>query len=379
MRSHFPRLFVLVLVLVFALAAAGCGGEQKSSTLKIGVIAPLTGNQASIGKAVVEGIQSAAKIINASGGVGGKQIELVVLDDRNMPDEAVSAAKKLTSEHKVSLILGSIGSSSTAAVQQLTMKQKIVLVTPVSMLPKLSQIGDQYFFRVTATANGREQSFGEFVSKKLNAKTVAFLASNEDLGRSTVAAATKLYEQFGNPKVVYTGYFDPSATDFNAELNRIKSMNPDALYIVANSVQAAMIVKQAKVLQVSATVLASGEAATQEFLRLSQGAGEGMYIPVDWSVSFDDQASKKFLEAYQKDYNKLPETKFAVQGWEAMWIVAEAIKKVEGPVNSDKIRDQLRKTDWTGPRGKWGFDQNGDPVLKTYVSQVKGNTFVIAK
>ena len=379
MRSMF-RMVSIGLVMVFAFMAIGCGGgEKNANTIKIGVIAPLSGNQASIGKGVVDGIQSAAKQINASGGVGGKQIELVVLDDRNMPDEAVSAAKKLISGDKVSLILGSIGSSSTAAIQQLTMKQKVVLVTPVSMLPKLSQNGDQYFFRVTATAPIREQSFGEFVSKKLNAKTIAFLASNEDLGRATVAAATKLYEQNGAPKVVYTGYYDPSATDFSAELNRIKSLNPDVLYIVANSVQASVIVKQVKVLQLQSKLIASGEAATQEFLRLSQGTGEGMFIPVDWAVSFDDPASKKFLDAFKKDYNKLPETKFAVQGWEAMWIVAEAIKRVDGPLTSDKLRDQMRKTDWLGPRGKWAFNQNGDPVLKTYISQVKGNDFIIAK
>ena len=154
--------------------------------------------------------------------------------------------------------------------------------------------------------------------------------------------------------------------------NLIKSLTPDVLYIVANSVQASVIVKQVKVLQLQSKLIASGEAATQEFLRLSQGAGEGMYIPVDWAVSFDDPA-------FKKDYNKLPETKFAVQGWEAMWIVAEAIKRVDGPLTSDKLRDQMRKTDWLGPRGKWAFDQNGDPVLKTYISQVKGNDFIIAK
>ncbi len=386
MSAQFPKKhLILSLVLILSFALASCGTQpssqvgNKTDPIKVGVIAPLTGSQASIGTAVVKGINLAAKKINESGGINGRQLEMVTLDDRNTPDEAVSAARRLISESNVNVILGSVGSSSTLAIQQLTMQQGVLLITPVSLAPKLSQVGDKFFFRVSATASNREASFTKFITEKLNVKTIAFLSSNEDLGRATVEAATKGYEAAGHPKVIYTGFYDPSATSFTTELNKIKALNPDALYIVADSVKAATIVKQARLLDMHPILLASGEAATQEFVRLAEGAGEGIYVPLDWSVSFDDPKSVEFLKAYKEEYNSLPETKFAVQGWEATWILAEAMHRTANNLTATTISDEMRKTNWLGPRGLWTFNDAGDPVITTYVSKLAGSSFVIAK
>lgn len=368
MRPVWPVLAV-VLALVFAQGAAAV------EPVKVGVIAPLTGTQANIGVAVVNGIKLAVKLANEEN-AAGRPIQLIVYDDRNMPDEAVAAARRLIFEHQAKVIIGSVGSSSTAAIQQLTMREGIPLVTPVSLAPKLSQIGDKYFFRVTATTDMREEVFAVFVSRVLKVKTIAFLASNEDLGRSTVEAAEKKYAKIGGPRTVYKAFYEPGSTDFTAEITKIKSVAPDALYIVADSVKASIIVKQARAAGLQIPVLASGEAGTDQFLRLTGPAAEGVYIPLDWSTTFEDEESQRFLTGYVKEYGKPPETKFAVQGWEAAWIVAYAIGRVQGPVTSEAIRDQLRKTNWKGPRGVWTFDENGDPKVGSFIVQVRNGRFV---
>ena len=366
-------LFVVFLVLsIFSLS-------QAAEAIKIGVIAPVTGSQASLGTGVVNGIKSAAKRINAQGGINGSQVQLIIYDDRNSPDEGVSAARRLIYEDKVKVILGSIGSSVTAAIQQLTMREQILLVTPVSLAPKLSQVGDKYFFRVTATAEMRQKAFTEYVTNVLKAGTIAYLAANDDLGRSEVESSEKIYAATNGPKTVYKSFYDPAETSFTAYLTKIKSLNPDAIFIVGDSVRASIIVKQAKASGMKSLLLSSGEAGTGQFLNLAGAAAEGIYLPLDWAPSFTDPVSKKFLDAYKEDYGKEPDTKFAVQGWEALWILSEAIKKAKGVSDPEKLRTAMLATDWTGPRGKWGFRQNGDPAsVTTFVAVVKGAKFVQA-
>lgn len=372
------RVYLMVLLVTLALVSGTTTALAASSNVvEVGVIAPTTGPLASIGTAVIEGIKLAAKVINEQGGVGGASIKLVIYDDRNMPDEAVAAAKRLISDDKVPVIIGSVGSTSTAAVQQITMKEKMPLVTPVSMAPKLTELGDKYFFRATATAAMREVTFARFVSQGLKAKTIAFLAANDDLGRSTVDAAMKQYAKFGSPKVLWTAYFDPMANDFLAELSKIKSLNPDAVYLVADSVRAAIIVKQLRMLGIKADVVASAEAATNEFLRLAGSAAEGIYFPLDWAVTFDNPESKEFLSLYQKEYHKLPETKFAVQGWETMWVVGKALMAAGKNASPAAIRDGLAKVKWVGPRGEFNFDEKGQVQIESHIAEVKSGKFVI--
>jgi branched-chain amino acid transport system substrate-binding protein len=350
---------------------------RASEPVKIGVIAPLTGSQADLGTGVVNGIKSAAKRINADGGVNGSRLELVIYDDRNSPDDGVSAARRLIYEDKVKLIVGSIGSSVTAAVQQLTMRERVMLVTPVSMAPKLTQVGDKYFFRVTATAAMRQKTFTGFVVNALKPKTIAYLAANDDLGRSEVESAEKTYRSTNGPETVSKSFFDPAETSFTTYLTKVKSLKPDAIFIVGDSVHAAVIVKQARAMGIKSLFLSSGEAGTEQFLKLAGSAAEGMYLPLDWSPLYIDPASKRFLDAYMQDYGKAPDTKFAVQGWEAMWITAEAVKKAKGVLNPDKLRAAFLATDWKGPRGKWTFKEDGDPAsVTTFVVAVKSNKFV---
>jgi len=371
-------LLTLFLVMLLSLSLSMGSGAWAAGTIKIGVITPLTGNLASIGNAVAEGIKLAVKVANDSGGVKGNKLELVVYDDRNVPEEAVSAAKRLISGDKVPVIIGAVGSSPTAAVQQITMREHVPLITPVSMTPKLTEIGDKYMFRATATAAMRETVFAEFVARKLNAKTVAFIASNEDLGRSTVEAAQQEYAKYGNPKTVYTAFFEPTATDFSAELVKIKALKPDVVYIVADSVRASIIVKQLRALNLTGNIVASAEAATDEFLRLAGPAAEGIYFPLDWSVDFDDAKSVEFLKLYKAEYKKLPETKFAVQGWEAAWLVIEALKGAKDYTPAS-VRDALSKATFDGPRGHLWFDEKGQVQIDSRIAVVKNGKFVISK
>ena len=178
------------------------------------------------------------------------------------------------------------------------MRERAFLVTPVSMAPKLTQVGDKYFFRVTATAAMRQKVFTGFVVHALKPKTIAYLAANDDLGRSEVESAEETYASIKGPKTVYKSFYDPAETSFTAYLTKIKSLNPDALFIVGDSVHAAVIMKQAKAMGIKSTILSSGEAGTAQFLKLAGNAAKGMYLSLDWSPVFTDPASKKFLDAY---------------------------------------------------------------------------------
>src|SRR4249920_3421524 len=169
------------LATLFAAAALTSGPALAQDAIKIGVTQPLTGAFAASGNYVTECAKLAETAINASGGVLGRKIQLVIEDNKSNPTEAVATAEKLISKDKVPVMLGAWSSSLTLAVMPKLMEYGVPMLVETSSSGKITTSGNPWIFRISPTSEMEAKAFTGYV-KTLGIRKADFLATNNDFG-----------------------------------------------------------------------------------------------------------------------------------------------------------------------------------------------------
>ncbi|WCK56362.1 ABC transporter substrate-binding protein [Aneurinibacillus sp. Ricciae_BoGa-3] len=340
-------------------SAASEGGTSNDGFIKIGAAFPLTGGSAYTGKSLQQAVQLAEEEINAKGGINGSKLKFLFEDDKGVPAEGVNAAQKLITQDKVSAIIGDYNSSVTLAVRSVTERAKVVQLTPGSTADAITEPGHPYMFRniMPNTFQGPEMAM--YATKKLNLKNIAILAENTDYGRSGADAFKKSIEGLGG-KIATVEFYNQGDKDFYAQLTKMKDLHPDGIFMVGVTTEGAQILKQARDLGIKTQWLGLAGFTNDSFPKLAEGAAEGMihisYFEPNAYKYFPD--SKQFVESYSKKFGEMPDM-YAGNGYEAAYILAEAIKKA-GSGDRQKIDDAMKQIkDLPGICGPTTFDQNG--------------------
>ena len=345
-------MYFKLLGIVSALALAS--GSAVAQDIKIGVIKPQTGPLAFDGTTDIKGAQLAAKEINAKGGVLGRKLELVIEDGQCKPAESVGAAEKLIFRDKVSALMGAFCSGATLAVMPVAQKNKIPLVTGVSSNPKLTELGNEWFFRNAETEALTAQAFARVLAKDMKLNNAFFLAVNDDWGRGTVEAFKANWDKAGG-KTAGIEFVDRTANDFYTPLTKIRSTRPDVVIVAAESQAGSIIAKQAKELGLRSRIFGVGAWATPTFMELAGDAANGLLAGVVYAPTQPGERNKSFVATYKAAYNEEP-GKYSAAGYNTIHILAQAIQRA-GSADPDKIRAALEKTDYTGPNGHVRFDE----------------------
>ena len=223
---------------------------QAQDTIKIGVTQPLTGAFAASGNYVAQGAKIAEEEINKAGGVLGKKIELIVEDNKSNPTEAVATAEKLIVRDKVPVMMGAWSSTLTLAVMPKLEEYKVPMLVETSSSGKITVSGNPYIFRISPTSEMEAKAFTPLF-KTLGIKKADFLATNNDFG----LGASKEFSEAAKSEGVQVGVMetmDPKATDFSAQLAKIKASGGDTLFVTTAVEQITLILKQAKDQQLAA-------------------------------------------------------------------------------------------------------------------------------
>src|SRR5262249_37479795 len=226
----------MIRKVAFALSALVAGAALAQEPIKIGVTQPLTGAFAASGNYVTEGAKIAEAAINAGGGVLGRKIQLVIEDNKSNPTEAVSTAEKLIAKDKVPVMMGAWSSTLTLAVMPKLMEYKVPMLVETSSSGKITTSGNPYIFRISPTSEMEAKAFTGYV-KTLGIKKADFLATNNDFG----LGASKEFSEMLKANGVQVGVIetmDPKATDFSAQLAKIKASAGDTLFVTTAVEQA---------------------------------------------------------------------------------------------------------------------------------------------
>jgi branched-chain amino acid transport system substrate-binding protein len=243
--SKFFKLFTIASIIA---------APSFANTIKIGEVGSMTGSEATFGISTHEGLQLAIKEQNAKGGIKGKKIELISLDDQGKPEEAAVATTKLITQDKVAAIVGEVASSRSLAMAPIAQKNKIPMVSPSSTNPKVTEVGD-YIFRVCFIDPFQGAVMAKFASETLKAKKVAILRdvkSDYSVGLSNFFA--EAFKNTGGEIVVDQSY-SSGEVDFNSQLTSIRAKKPDAIFVPGYYTEVGLIAKQARKLGIKVPLL----------------------------------------------------------------------------------------------------------------------------
>jgi branched-chain amino acid transport system substrate-binding protein len=333
---------------------------NEVETVKIGFISPLTGDAASYGESIKRGVDLAAADLRMS------NLEIIYEDSKCEGKEAVNAITKLIDVDKVQVVIGEACSGATLAAFPVAKDNKVVLISPASTSPKLSEAG-AYFFR-TVPSDALQGNFGaELVDNKGFSK-LAILYSNEEYGIGFTDVLTSSFEELGG-EVVASESFEQKATDVRTQITKIKAAEPDALYIISNSPSAAVAaLKQLNELELEVVVFGSEGLKSPDIIEGAGDAAEGLILT---SVS---SGTTDFKENHNDAYDLDPGP-FAAQGYDALLAIAMAIE--EGAVTGEDISKKLVGIEFEGASGNIAFDKNGEISGNYDVFEVKEGEFVI--
>ncbi|MBU0956167.1 MAG: ABC transporter substrate-binding protein [Spirochaetes bacterium] len=356
--------------------------EDKAAApnvVKFGVFEPLTGANAAGGAEELDGIRLAQSLYPTVTVDGVEYtIELVVSDNKSDKVEAANAAQRLVDSDKVTVVLGSWGSSLSMAAGPIFEGAKTPAIG-LSCTNPLVTLGNDYYFRVCFLDPFQGTVMANYAYKNVNAKTAIII--REVTNDYSVGLAKFFSDSFrqltGNQDAIVAELnYQTGDQDFSAQLTRAKSLNADVIFAPGNYTESALIIKQARELGMTTPFLGGDTWEINEFIQVGRQAVEGAVI----SAFFDNDApltplSTAFVQEYQKKYSKLP-SGTAVLGFDGYLLAIDAIQRANS-LDPVKIRDAIANTrNFAGAAGYITLDQNGDPIKSAVIKEVRDGKFV---
>lgn len=362
---------ILLSVSLAAGTLAGCGDSEKSGgsdsdTIKIGANLELTGGVASYGQSVVEGMELAITELNKEG-IDGKKFKLIKYDNKSDAAEATGGATKLTSQDKVSVMVGAATSTNTLAQVQIANDRKIPLITPTGtnadITSKDGKVND-YVFRTCFIDPFQGTVAANFAKDNLKAKTAAiYTDSSSDYSKGLAAAFKEAFTE-GGGTIVKEESFVQKDTDFQATLTNIKSAKPDFVFVPAFYEEVGLILKQARESGIDVPFMGGDGWDSPKLIEIAGAeALENTFITNHYSAEDPDEKIQGFVSAFKAKYKDKSPDAFAALGYDTAYFIADAIKRAGGDATPEKIKDALESTDGLAlVSGKMKLDENHNPI-----------------
>ncbi len=367
-KSKFASLFLASTLLIGVLA--GCNSEGGSGdggdTIKIGINLELSGGVASYGQSEDKAIDLAVEEINDDGGIDGKKIELVKVDNKSDAGEATSGAIKLITKDKVVAIIGAATSGNTVAQVEVAGKNKVPLISPsgTSTTVTVTDKGklNEFAFRTAFIDPFQGTVAANFAANELKVKNVAIYADNSsDYAKGLAASFKKDFEAAGG-KIVAQESYVAKDTDFRSTLTSLKSKNPDFIFIPGYYEEVGLIVKQAREMGITVPLMGADGWDSPDIVDLAGAdALNNTYIITAYSSEDPDGKAKAFSDKFNEKYGEAPNS-FHALGYDTVYLLKDAIERADS-TDGTKIKEALEATDNLDlVTGLYSMDENHHPV-----------------
>lgn len=354
---------VLLFALIFGLMA---GTAVAADTIKIGLMAPITGAWASEGQDMQQIVELLADEINAAGGINGQKIEIITEDDGGDPRTAALAAQRLSTQDIVAVI-GTYGSAVTEATQGIYDEAGLIQIANGSTAIRLTEKGLKYFMRTCP----RDDEQGLVAYKTLKSggfDKIAILHDNSSYAKGLADEAKGLLEK-DNANIVFYEALTPKENDYSAILTKMKAADPDVVFFTGYYGEAGLLLRQKMQMNWDVPFLGGDATNNPDLVKIAGNeAAEGfMFLSPPVPQDLDTPEAEAFMAAYRKKYDSEPGSVWAVLSGDGLRVIAEAIKATES-TDQDKLVAYLKKElkEFPGLTGQISFDEKGDRVGDLY-------------
>ena len=369
--------FLLSLVLIGSLLLTlACQNPGGGDNVRIGVFMSLTGSTANFGISSVNGIKMAADEVNTAGGINGKQVELLVQDDRSDASEAATIVTKFVTQDQVHAILGEVASSRSIAAAPIAQNASIPMLTPSSTNPEVTRKGN-FIFRSCFIDPVQGAAIAQFAAKSLGAKTAAIMVDRKnDYSTGLEKVINETFTRMGG-KIVAVQSYQEGDQDFNAQLTSLKGGNPEVIFVPGYYNDVGLIAKQARDKGITVPLVGGDGWDSVQLYAIGGKALNGSYFTNHYSPYDTEPNVQKFVNNYKAKYGTLPDA-LAATAYDAALIMFDAIKRSKSLAGPD-IRDALAATkDFPGVTGTVTFNENRDAVKPIVMIEIKdGGTYAV--
>ena len=365
--------FGLLIGAMLALTSVSCTKKNSANTneILIGEYGSFTGSEATFGQSTSEGLKLALEEQNATGGIKGKPIRLISLDNQGKPEEAAAAVQRLITQEKVVAVIGEVASSRSLAAAPVAQQYKVPMISPSSTNPKVTEVGD-YIFRVCFIDPFQGLVMAKFARNELKNSKVAILRdvkSDYSTGLADVFKAE--FTKMGG-EIVGDESYQSGDTDFKAQLTQLKGKKPEAIFIPGYYTEVGLIARQARQLGIKAPLLGGDGWDSEKLSELGQDAIKGSYFSNHYTTESTDKRVTEFIEKYRKKYNGKTPDGLAALGYDAGKILFAAMERAPD-ATSKSIRDEIARTkDFTGVTGMITIDAQRNATKSAVVVRVDG-------
>jgi branched-chain amino acid transport system substrate-binding protein len=373
------RLFAVAACALFSIVFMGAEKAAKGPLpkgepirAKIGVISIITGQGAAYGEAITNGIKLARDEVNAKGEV---LIDLTIEDSSGKQEQSLAAAQKLINSEKVVAIIGPTLSNEMFAAGPEANASGVPIMGTSTTAKGIPQIGKFVFRNSLPESQAIPVSVGQAV-KKYNLKKVALLYGNDDAFTKSGFDTMKEVAEKLKLEIVTIQEFQKGQADYKAQLTKITSLKPDAVFCSALYNEGGVILAQARKMGLKVPFVGGNGFNSPKVIEIAKDAAEGLIVATPWFGEKNDPKVKAFSAKYEKAYGKKPD-QFAAQAYDALYIIANALKAA-GTADRTRLRDALAATrNFQGILGNFSFDAERDVVMTPSVLIVKGGKFTI--
>lgn len=383
-RRSSGRLGIAILAATVILSACGSdksetqqGADSGDKTVKIGVIAPLSGSLTALGLGIKNGADLAVRQANEQKKIKGWKIVLAPEDDTAVPDVGANAATKLSDDKSVLGVVGTLNSSVAEKVAPILNSQKVVMVSPANTNPTLSQGADpnkkvrpfDHYFRVATTDLIQGPFAGNFAYQTAGKRNVVVIHDKKTYGQGLALQFKAQFEKLGG-KVPTVETVEPDGKDFGPVLSKIKRFNPDMIYFGGEYPAASLFTSQADQQGLKVPLMGGDGIFSGTFISVAKTAGEGDFATSVGAPTDKLDTAKSFVDAYKAAGYADPYEAYGAYAYDAANVLIEALSKVlpgEDEITDEvrtKFRQAVQDGSVNGVTGKVAFDEFGDTTTR---------------
>ncbi len=345
---------------------------------KIGFLGTLTGGVSDISIAARNGVILAIEEMNRKGGISGRRVELLIMDDKGDPENAMRSMEYF-GDQRVIGVVGPMTAEMARIAAPLAELKKMVMISPTANSVDFPDRGD-FFYRVSPADRSEARMLAELAFNTRGYRSISILydLTNREFAENRVRYFSAFIETLGGSIVQTTSYTTRGDTDFGLLATQVLKDNPDAVYILASTSDLANICRQLKNQGHDIPVLVNGWSVTQELVRQAGAAVEGVEFFQSYDLDSPAEVYRNFLKNYENRFHREP-LYGALYGYESAKIVLTGLERLEQVKKKRNLGQVIREISvFQGLQDTIAFNRQGAAERALYHKKIKNRSIIAA-